>query len=102
MTVADGREWWVTNHLDRGGGQMLVNMMGVDEADGVVDLESRRPEPAVDPKARDTLTTLVGALLASYVTPAPPATTTDRGEPAGSVLGSIPAPREREVRSDAA
>lgn len=49
---------------------MLVNRLGVEEGDGIVDLAGRRSDAAIDPKSRETLTTLFGALLTSYVTAA--------------------------------
>ena len=45
---------------------MLVNMMGVDDGEEITDIGDHRVEPIVDPKSRETLTTLFGALLSSY------------------------------------
>jgi hypothetical protein len=45
---------------------MLVNMIGVEESDEIVDLKSRRADGSVDPKARVTLTTLLGAMLTTF------------------------------------
>jgi hypothetical protein len=56
---------------------MLLNMMGIEQFDEIVDMSDRRPDTTVDPKTRVTLTTLFGEVLASFVragrssTPAP-------------------------------
>ena len=45
---------------------MLVNMMGIEQIDEIVDMSDRRTEATVDPKSRVTLTTLFGEVLASF------------------------------------
>ncbi len=50
---------------------MLVNMMGIED-DELDQVRSTR-DVAVDPKTRDTLTTLFGALLSSFVSSGKPA-----------------------------
>lgn len=45
---------------------MLVNMIGVELVDEIIDLGSRRADGTIDPKSRVTLTTLLGAMLISY------------------------------------
>lgn len=48
---------------------MLVNMMGIEE-ETTADATEEPPVAATpDPKSRDTLTTLFGALLSSFVAP---------------------------------
>lgn len=58
---------------------MLVNMMGIEQIDEIVEISDRRTEATVDPKSRVTLTTLFGAVLASFQSagpsPAPTPTT---------------------------
>ena len=46
---------------------MLVNMMGIEQVDEIVDMSDRRMEATVDPKSRVTLTTLFGEVLASFL-----------------------------------
>ena len=46
---------------------MLVNMMGIEQVDEIVDMSDRRAEAMVDPKSRVTLTTLFGEVLASFL-----------------------------------
>ena len=72
---------------------MLINQMGVEDGNDVVDLDSRRTTPTFDPKRRETLTTLLEAALTTpperEEEPAPPrtgrritpATTAEAGEP---------------------
>ena len=45
---------------------MLVNMMGIEQIDEIIDMSDRRTEATVDPKSRVTLTTLFGEVLASF------------------------------------
>lgn len=47
---------------------MLVNMLGIEEDEEIVDLSSQRTRGFFDPKARVTLTTLLGGLLSSFIT----------------------------------
>jgi hypothetical protein len=47
---------------------MLVNMIGIEDNQDVVDLDSRRAGDAVDPKSRVTLSTLLQAALTSFPT----------------------------------
>ena len=51
---------------------MLVNMLGIEELDEVVDINDRRVEAAADPKARVTFTTLIGAVLSSFISTGSP------------------------------
>lgn len=46
---------------------MLVNMMGIEQIDEIVDLSDRRTEATVDPKSRITLATLFGEVLTSFL-----------------------------------
>jgi hypothetical protein len=46
---------------------MLVNMMGIEEGDEMADIRGRNSRIVVDPKTRDTLTTLFSAVLTSFV-----------------------------------
>jgi hypothetical protein len=46
---------------------MLVNMMGIEEGDEIVDIHGRSSLVVVDPKTRDTLTTIVSAVLTSIL-----------------------------------
>ena len=50
---------------------MLVNMMGIEQVDEIVDMSDRRTEATVDPKSRVTLTTLFGEVLASFLNAEP-------------------------------
>ena len=50
---------------------MLVNMMGIEQVDEIVDMSDRRTEATIDPKSRVTLTTLFGEVLASFQTARP-------------------------------
>lgn len=50
---------------------MLVNMMGIEDDD--LDLGPSTSDIVADPKSRDTLTTLFGALLSSFVSSGKPA-----------------------------
>jgi hypothetical protein len=58
--------YWLFNDEDPRMVKMLVNMIGVEENDEVVDLNSRRAASIENPKDRVTITTLLGATLASY------------------------------------
>lgn len=49
---------------------MLVNMMGIE--DGELDANPTVGDGVVDPKSRDTLTTLFGAMLTSFVSSGKP------------------------------
>ncbi len=54
---------------------MLVNMLGIEPIDEIVDIGDRRVDAIDNPKARITLTTLFGAVLTSFITagsPPPP------------------------------
>ena len=46
---------------------MLLNMMGIEQIDEIVDISDRRPETTVDPKTRVTLTALFGEVLTSFL-----------------------------------
>ena len=54
---------------------MLVNMMGIEPNDEIVEMSDRRVEATIDPKARVTLASLFGEVLASFlnISAAPPA-----------------------------
>ena len=82
---------------------MLVNMNGI-ESDSVVEMPRRTTSPRVDPKSRETMTTLWRDGLLSFV--APPLRVPLR-EPADVTAIGRGAPahgeaRERESREDAA
>jgi len=45
---------------------VLVNMMGIEEGGEIADIQGRSSRVDVDPKTRDTLTTLFNAALTSF------------------------------------
>ena len=84
---------------------MLVNMMGIEKIDEIVDMSDRRMEATVDPKSRVTLTTLFGAVLASFQTagPSPALTPTTAIAPVvGHDFATKPAISARVSQQDAA
>ncbi|MFI5034885.1 MAG: hypothetical protein ACHQFZ_01605 [Acidimicrobiales bacterium] len=81
--------------------EMLVNMLGIEGGDEAPVGRA----PRLDPKSRDTLTTLVGALLASFATSGPPPSPTRLmiGVPADvRDIGSTGGPVDQESHRDAA
>jgi hypothetical protein len=66
---------------------MLINQIGTETEDDIVELDSRRSEPTFDPKNRETMTTLLQASLtpvtrsellgASVIEPPTPVSTLD-------------------------
>jgi len=82
---------------------MLLNMIGTQPDDQVTDLATRRVTIADDPKVRETLTTLVGAMIASYATSSAGETRVAPADRASNSIAVIAlGPASSPARSDAA
>lgn len=74
---------------------MLINMMGVED-DDVVEIRTRLSRPSTPRQERETMTSLLAALLASYATGGPTEAPAPRGpgRPAAAAPTAIERPTE--------
>lgn len=82
---------------------MLINRVGIDETDVVVDLDSRRLPVITNPKSRITMAMVLHSVLTSFQTSDPLGTPTRRVVPVSYLNSRAQAPiRSVSSRSSAA